>query len=323
MTYGLVVHGGAGTILKEKMSPELEKEYREALAEALCAGEKILKNGGSSLDAIVAVNLVFEDSPLFNAGKGACYTNDETHELDASIMDGSNLEAGAVTGVKHIKNPILLARLIMEKSNHVMLSGEGAENFAAMHDIETVDQEYFHTERRMQQLLRSKANEESSQNLSEDVIDEKAQIVDVDDKKFGTVGAVALDQAGNLAAGTTTGGMTNKRFGRIGDSPIIGAGNYANNQTCAVSCSGHGELFIRAVAAYEVSALMEHKGMNLQQAADTVVHEKLMSIGGRGGLIAIDHKGNMTMSFNSPGMYRGMVGMDGEQVIKIFKEEDL
>ncbi len=299
--FGLVIHGGAGTIKKEYMSPEREKEYLAKLDEVLSAGYKILEKGGSSLDAVEAVIKLMEDSPLFNAGKGAVFTAEGTIELDVSIMDGKNLSAGAAAGLKHVKNPISLARKIMEKSPHVMLIGEGAEKFAKEHNLEIVDQEYFFTKERWESLQRLKENE---LKLKE---------------KHGTVGAVALDKNGNIAAGTSTGGMINKLWGRIGDTPIIGAGNYADNNTCGVSGTGHGEYFIRLGIAKDVSALMEYKGYTLQQASDEVI-SKLTKFGGTGGIIAIDKYGNVAMPFNTSGMYRGYHISGSEPVIKIYKE---
>lgn len=328
--FRLVVHGGAGTILRGNMTPELEKAYRDKLSEALLAGHNILKNGGSGLDAIEATVRILEDSPLFNAGKGAVFTNEGTNELDSSIMDGATLKAGAIAGVKHVKNPISLARLVMEKSPHVLMVREGAEAFAKQNGVELVDPKYFYTERRWKELERAKGKERQKEGgektPTRDATPAKpsgngAGLNDErDDNKFGTVGAVALDRAGNLSAGTSTGGMTNKRFGRVGDAPIIGAGTYANNKTCAVSATGHGEYFIRAVVAYDISALMEYKGLSLKDAADTVVKDKLVKMGGEGGVIAIDKDGNIVMPFNSAGMYRGYVLEDGKVVVEIYKD---
>jgi len=316
--FAIVIHGGAGTILKKNMTPAMEKAYQEKLQEALDSGYVILKNGGSAIDAVEKAILVMEDSPLFNAGKGAVYTNAETNELDASIMDGKSLNAGAVAGVSHIKNPIKLARMVMEKSEHVMLSGKGAEDFAKQHQLEMVDSAYFYNEHRLNQLNKIKKTEK----IQLDHSDEKNQgdATEFKYSKFGTVGAVALDKHGNLAAATSTGGMTNKKFGRIGDSPIIGAGTYANNATCAVSCTGHGEFFIRNVVAYDVAALMEYKNLSLLDAANYVVKEKLVKLGGEGGLIAIDNHGNIAMPFNTKGMYRGYKKSNGESQILIFKD---
>ena len=322
--FKLVVHGGAGTILKSNMTPEREAAYRATLTQALKTGHAVLKNGGSSLDAIEATIKVLEDSPLFNAGKGAVFTSEGTNELDASIMDGATLKAGAVAGVKRIKNPISLARLVMEKSPHVMMVGEGAETFAKQNGIEWVDPKYFYTEERWRQLEEAKRKEKQQNDPAtrpdSGKPDRKTGSLISDDKKFGTVGAVALDKNGNLAAGTSTGGMTNKKFGRVGDAPIIGAGTYANNRTCAVSATGHGEFFIRSVVAHDISALMEYRGLSLKEAADLVVMNKLVKLGGEGGIIAIDKDGNIAMPFNSAGMYRGYIDADGKVVVEIYKE---
>jgi len=299
----IAIHGGAGTILKSNMTFEKENAYREALKLAVEAGYKILKNEGSSLDAVAAAVKELEDCPLFNAGKGSVFTNDRKHEMDASIMNGKNLSAGAVTGCRNIKNPILLAKAVMEQTEHVILSGEGAEQFARKINMQFEDDNYFFNQQRYDQLM--------------DVRDSDKTMLDHSDKKFGTVGAVALDKFGNIAAATSTGGMTNKRFGRIGDTPIIGAGTYANNNTCAVSCTGHGEFFIRSVVAYDISCLMEYKNLSLKQACELVVHNKLKNLGGEGGLIAMDAKGNIEMAFNSEGMYRASM-KDEKQVVEIY-----
>jgi len=296
--WALAIHGGAGTILKENMTPELEKQYEEKLTEALEAGAEILKNDGSSLDAVTAAIQVMENSPLFNAGKGAVFTAEGTNEMDASIMDGSNLMAGAVAGVKHIKNPILAARAVMEHSPHVMLIGSGAEEFARNQGVELVDSTYFFTQNRWESYLKAK---------------QKAQ-----NEKFGTCGAVALDQQGSLAAGTSTGGMTYKMKGRVGDSPIIGAGTYADNNSCAVSATGHGEYFIRNVVAFQVGSLMKYKYLTLDQAAHFVVDEILQPGAGDGGIIAIDTLGNISMPFNTAGMYRGSVTSAQEPQVAIY-----
>ena len=314
----IVIHGGAGTILPENITDEQEQAYRAALRTALETGHGVLTEGGSSLDAVVAALKTMEDSPLFNAGKGAVFTSENTVELDASIMEGETLNAGALTGVKHIKNPIGLARLIMEESPHVMMAGEGAEVFARENDVEFVPNEYFYTERRRRQ-----AEEARERDAGEDRDD--ARDADADDipdyEKFGTVGAVALDQDGNIAAGTTTGGMTNKRFGRVGDSPIIGAGTYADNATCGVSATGHGEYFIRAAVAHDIAARMAYGNVSLKEAADAVIMDKLPAMGGTGGVIALDRKGNIAMPFNTPGMYRGYVDTEGNLVIRIYRED--
>lgn len=326
----IVIHGGAGTITRASMTPEMEAEYRAKLEEALRAGYAVLESGGTSLDAVVAAIVVMEDSPLFNAGKGAVFTSEGTNELDASIMDGATLEAGAVAGVKRVKNPITLARAVMERSPHVMMIGTGAETFAAEQGIELVEPEYFFTQRRWDALQRIKAQEAkaaSDVHGSLPVVGPDAGLALApaeepfpDDRKFGTVGAVALDRHGNLAAGTSTGGMTNKRFGRVGDAPIIGAGTYANNESCAVSATGHGEYFIRNVVAHDICALVQYRGLSLQAAADEVIMKKLVAQGGEGGVIALDRRGNIVMSFNSEGMYRGSIDRDGNVVVEIYRD---
>jgi beta-aspartyl-peptidase (threonine type) len=309
-TIGLAIHGGAGTIERSKMTPEREKAHREGLERALTAGCEILKRGGSSLDAVEAAVRVLEDDPHFNAGRGAVFTNAGTNELDAAIMDGNGLKAGAVANLRRIRNPISLARMVMEKSPHVFMAGQGAEAFAAANGVKFVDQKYFYTEERWQALQKTKAVEESGSAGKQFII--------TDEDRHGTVGAVALDQAGNLAAATSTGGTTNKKPGRIGDSPVIGSGTYANNATCAVSGTGDGEYFIRATVAHDVSALMEYRGMKLQEAAQTAL-DKVAKLGGTGGLIAIDHEGNVALPFNTSGMYRGYVDKNGKFVIEIYK----
>lgn len=317
-SFGMVIHGGAGTISREKMTPEKEAAYRSKLEEALAAGYEILKKGGTSFDAVEATIRIMEDSPLFNAGKGAVFTSDGTNELDASIMDGATLEAGAVSGVKHVKNPISLARLVLEKSPHVMLVGAGAEDFAVEYQLERVSQYYFFTENRWKSLVRVK--EKVAQEQAKESSDEKSEKMEFYGEK-GTVGAVALDQAGNLAAGTSTGGLTNKMFGRVGDSPIIGAGTYANNETCAVSCTGQGEYYMRLLVAYDIHALMAYEKLPLAEAANTVIMKKLKELGGSGGAIAIDKSGNIAMPFNTKGMYRGYVKEDGKFVVKFYEKE--
>ncbi|MBA2731905.1 MAG: isoaspartyl peptidase/L-asparaginase [Acidobacteria bacterium] len=315
---GFAIHGGAGTILKSEMSAEREREYRAKLTEALMTGYNILKKGGAGLDAVEATIRMMEDSPLFNAGKGAVFTNAGTNELDASIMDGSTLKAGAVASLKHIKNPISLARLVMEKSRHVMMVGEGAETFAKQQGIELVPQSYFYTESRWKALQREKALEEKNNKAPKEKKPERQHATFID-HAYGTVGAVALDQAGNIAAGTSTGGMTNKKWGRVGDSPIIGAGTYANNLTCGVSATGDGEYFIRLAVAHDLSNMLEYKGLSLKEAADAVI-EKVGKLGGGGGLIAIDKAGNIAMSFNTAGMYRGRIGANEQPIIEIYKD---
>ncbi len=313
----LVIHGGAGTILKKSMTPEKEKAYQDVLNQALQTGYKILQNGGSSLDAVEATIRVMEDSPLFNAGKGAVFTHEGKNEMDAAIMDGSILKAGSIAGVSVIKNPVSTARKVMEKSEHVMLVGHGAEQFAREQGMEIVDPAYFYTENRYQQL--QKAMEEDKVKLDHSKDKGFLKPLSGDEKKFGTVGAVALDQYGNLAAATSTGGMTNKRWNRVGDAPIIGAGTYANNQTCAVSATGHGEYFIRSVVSYDISALMEYKGYSVKKASEEVVMKKLVERGGEGGVIALDRNGNFAMPFNSEGMYRGYIKADGKSEVLIYK----
>lgn len=318
--FRLAIHGGAGTIDRAKMTPEREAAYRADLERALRTGHAILAKGGSSLDAVEATLHVLEDSPLFNAGKGAVFTHDGHNELDASIMDGATGSAGAIAGVRRVRNPISLARLVMEKSPHVMMVGAGAETFAREHGVRLVNPKYFWTERRWKELqdAKRKEAEERAKGRTSAVV---TQVADSEGYKFGTVGAVALDRAGNLAAGTSTGGMTNKRFGRVGDAPIIGAGTYANNATCAVSATGHGEYFIRSVVGYDISALMEYKGMSVADAANEVVMKKLVERGGEGGVIAMDRAGNIAMPFNSTGMYRGWIDADGRVTVAIFKEQ--
>jgi beta-aspartyl-peptidase (threonine type) len=313
------IHGGAGTILKKDLTPEMEEAYRAKLREAVLAGYDILKSGGSSLDAVEAAIRIMEDSPLFNAGKGSVLTSAGTVEMDASIMDGKTLKAGAVADLKHIKNPITLARLVMEQSPHVLLVGDGAEAFAKEKGIEPVPQSYFITDRRLKELEREK-EKVKKQTAQPKQTNRESGLTDSDERKYGTVGAVALDKEGNLAAGTSTGGKTNKRVGRVGDSPIIGAGNYANNRTCAVSGTGDGEYFIRLLVAYDISALMEYKGVTVEAAARTVVMEKLKQLGGEGGIIAIDKNGHVAMTFNTPGMYRAYIAADGKPVVEIYKD---
>jgi len=313
-SFGIVIHGGAGTILKKNMSDSLEDAYKEKLKEAITTGHIVLKNGGTSIEAITTTINVMEDSPLFNSGKGAVFTHEETNELDASIMDGATLNAGAVAGVTHIKNPINLALEVMNNSPHVLLAGAGAEEFAREQGFEMMDPSYFYTEKRYKSLQKVKAREKEKQNKSISFEDPF-----IKDSKFGTVGCVALDQHGNLAAGTSTGGMTNKRWNRIGDSPIIGAGTYANNATCAVSSTGWGEYFIRAMVAHDISAMMEYKGITLQEAAKEVIQNKVPALGGDGGIVAIDKDGNIAMEFNTAGMYRAHMNAEGELVIKIYK----
>ena len=309
----IAIHGGAGTILKEDMTPDLEDAYRSALSDALNAGYAVLEIGGTAVNAVKAAVVVLEDSPLFNAGKGAVFTKKGVNEMDAAIMDGNSLEAGAVAGVRNVRNPVELAEEVMIHSGHVFLSGKGANDFAIKQGIKLEPDEYFYSQFRYDQW-----REIRDSDLYQ--LDHKADklVGLMKDKKFGTVGAVACDGEGNIAAATSTGGMTNKRFGRIGDSPIIGAGTYANNKTCAISCTGHGEIFMKAVAAYDVSCLMEYKNMSLQQACEEVVMKKLVSLKGEGGLIGVDAKGNAALVFNSAGMYRGLKNSDGDDLIAIY-----
>jgi beta-aspartyl-peptidase (threonine type) len=314
--FALAIHGGAGTILKANMTDELEKQYKDKLSEALKVGYDTLSKGGTSISAIVAVIKILEDSPLFNAGKGSVFTADGKNEMDAAIMDGKTLKAGAVAGIRTIKNPITAALCVMQNSEHVLMVGKGAETFARNCNCEFADTSYFFEQKRWDQLQKAKEKEKGkgAQGMvtPEDPDSHR-------DKKFGTVGVVALDKYGNIAAGTSTGGMTNKKYGRVGDTPIIGAGTYANNKTCAVSCTGHGEYFIRNVVAHDVSALMEYKNLTIDQAANEVINKKLKEQGGEGGLIAIDAKGNITMPFNSAGMYRAYKKSDGKTEVLIYK----
>ena len=296
--WAIVVHGGAGTITRARMTPEVEAQYRDMMKAAIDTGAAILASGGSALDAVERTIRLMEDSPLFNAGKGAVFTHEGRNELDASIMDGSNLAAGAVAGVTDIRNPITAARTVMEKSPHVMLTGKGASEFAAEKGLEIVDPSYFRDERRYNELQRALEND-----------------------KHGTVGCVVLDMNGDLAAGTSTGGMTNKRYNRVGDAPVIGAGTYASNATCAVSATGHGEFFIRYTVAHDISALMEYRGLTLDEAAREVIHGKLARVGGTGGVVAVDRKGNVAMPFNTEGMYRGYKTSGGASGVFIFSDE--
>lgn len=311
--YAIAIHGGAGTILKNTMTTEKEKAYLDGLKNAIEAGETILKNGGSSLDAVEKAVRSLEDNPLFNAGKGAVFSNAGKNEMDASIMNGADLSAGAVAGISNVKNPISLAKGIMQKSEHVFLAGNGAIEFAHLIGTEFEEDAYFFEQMRFDQLQQAKQSDGV-------FLDHTTDKFENGEKKFGTVGAVALDIHGNLAAGTSTGGMTNKKFGRVGDSPIIGAGTYANNETCAISCTGHGEFFIRSVVAHDISCLIEYKGLSLKEACDFVVMDKLVKIGGEGGLIAIDKNGNIELPFNSEGMYRAKKSEDGALFIKIYKD---
>ncbi|MDI9279239.1 isoaspartyl peptidase/L-asparaginase [Pantoea sp. EABMAA-21] len=315
----IAIHGGAGAITRAAMSAEKEQQYRQQLHAIVTAGQQILATGGSALDAVTEAVRLLEECPLFNAGKGAVFTHQGTHELDASIMDGRTLDVGAVAGVNHIRNPILAARKVMENSPHVLFIGAGAEAFAAEQGLEQVAPDFFSTPERWEQLQRALSSQQmvldhdgAAQSHSDDPLDP--------DRKFGTVGAVALDLQGNLAAATSTGGMTNKQVGRVGDSPLVGAGCYANNETVAVSCTGTGEVFIRTLAAYDVSAQMEYGGRSLQQATANVIHDKVQELEGSGGLIAVDRHGNVVLPFNSEGMYRGFAYVGGEVEVAIYRD---
>ncbi|MBP6414762.1 MAG: isoaspartyl peptidase/L-asparaginase [Bacteroidia bacterium] len=303
--HAIAIHGGAGTILKSSMTDEKEAAYKSALQDALLAGEKVLEAQGSSLDAVEMAVRSLEDNELFNAGKGSVFAHDGKHEMDASIMDGKNLMAGAVAGIDKVKNPVSFARMVMEKTEHVFLSGAGAMELAHKLNVQQMPDAYFFAQQRFDQLTEIRNSD-------------KMQL-DHSDKKFGTVGAVALDVHGNIAAATSTGGMTNKKFGRVGDSPMIGAGTYASNASCAVSCTGHGEFFIRAVVAYDVACLVEYKGLTLAQACEKVVNDKLVKLGGEGGLIALDKAGNISLVFNSEGMYRGYKRQGEDMYLGIYK----
>ena len=311
--YVIAIHGGAGTILRSNMTNEIEQKYKMALNESILAGENILLNSGLAIDAVEAAIRSLENNPLFNAGRGSVFSHEGEHEMDASIMNGKDLMAGAVAGVKNVKNPITLAKSVMQHSNHVFMAGQGAEVFAKQLNIEMAPNEYFFEQMRYDQLIQAKA----SDTIHLDHVDNKFEN---GEKKFGTVGAVALDVFGNISAGTSTGGMTNKKHGRVGDTPIIGAGTYANNQTCAVSCTGHGEFFIRSVVAYDISCLIEYKGFSLKEACNLVVKDKLVKIGGEGGLIALDARGNIELCFNSEGMYRASKKSDEEVYLGIYKD---
>jgi beta-aspartyl-peptidase (threonine type) len=310
--FTIAVHGGAGTISKNSMTPEKEAAYLKALNEAIDAGYGVLEKNGDALDAVKAAVIELENNNLFNAGKGSVFTNTGTHEMDASIMYGKDLSAGAVAAVKNIRNPIELAYTVMKKSEHVFLIGSGAEEFARQNGIAFETDAYFYSEQRYKQWQKVKGTDETA-------LDHNISTEEPGDKKFGTVGAVACDANGNLAAATSTGGMTNKQWGRLGDSPMIGAGTYANNKTCAISCTGHGEPFIKAIAAYDVSCLMEYKGLLLEEALNIVVNDKLMKIDGEGGMIGVDAKGNASLIFNCEGMYRGFCSGDGRKEVAIYR----
>ncbi|HET9058249.1 MAG TPA: isoaspartyl peptidase/L-asparaginase [Chitinophagaceae bacterium] len=316
----LVIHGGAGTILKKNMTPEKEKAYNEALEAALAIGYNVLKKGGTALDAVEATVRYLEDCPLFNAGKGAVFNNEGKNELDAAIMDGKTLAAGSIAGVTIIKNPVSTARVVMEKSGHVMMIGKGAEKFAMQNGQTIVDPSYFYTEERWRSVQKARRDDSLSKIKKETTNSFLLKQPGNSDYKYGTVGAVALDRYGNLAAATSTGGTTNKKFGRVGDAPITGAGTYANNNTCAISCTGYGEYFIRLVMAKTVSDMMEFGNWSLQKAADEMILKKLPALGGDGGLIAVDKDGNIALPFCTEGMYRGYVRQDGKITVKIYKE---
>lgn len=317
--YAIAIHGGAGTILPSAMTPELEASYKSALQAAMDAGYDCLAAGGTSIAAVKAAVISLEDCILFNAGRGAVFAKDGSQEMDASIMDGANRMAGAVSAVRNIRNPIELAFTVMTQSQHVMLNGKGAQEFAKLHGLKTEPDEYFYSEFRHQQWKQMQDTDDMALDHSVTVPSTTFTEGIAEGRKFGTVGAVAVDQHGNIAAATSTGGMTNKQWGRVGDSPIIGAGTYANNQTCAISCTGHGEPFIRAVTAYDVSCLIEYKGLSLEQAMQVVVHDKLMKIDGEGGMIGVDAKGNTALVFNSEGMYRGRRDSAGLNETLIYK----
>ena len=310
----LVIHGGAGTILKNDMTPELEAAYYRGLQEALDAGFAVLDEGGSAVNAVKAALVILEDNVLFNAGRGSVFTKKGVQEMDAAIMDGKTLRAGAITGVRNVRNPIELATEVMHNSNHVFLSGKGANDFAIKQGLKLEPDEYFFSQFRYDQWKSIRDSDNYSLDHTHQQLEELMK-----DKKFGTVGAVACDKDGNLAAATSTGGMTNKKYGRIGDSPVIGAGTYANNNSCAISCTGHGEMFIRTVAAYDVSALMQYKGLSLAEAMAEVVEQKLVAIEGEGGMIGVDAEGSPQMIFNSAGMYRAMRSSDGAMELAIYK----
>jgi beta-aspartyl-peptidase (threonine type) len=311
--FGIAIHGGAGTISKKNLSPEMERAYKDKLTESLMKGHALLKAGGTSIQAVEAAIKILEDSPLFNAGKGSVFNSEGEIEMDAAIMEGQFLKAGAVAGLKRIKNPICAAKVVMEKTPHVFVIGEGAENLVKKYGIEFEEPAYFYEEKRWQQLQKVKGSE--IQQLDHTEIETTEG-----DHKYGTVGAVALDTYGNLAAGSSTGGLTNKKPGRVGDSPVIGAGTYANNQTCAVAATGEGEYFIRAVVGHDISALMEYKGWTIQQATQEVIANKMTQLGGRGGVISIDKEANISIVFNTKGMYRAFVKQDEKPEVLIYKE---
>ena len=310
--YTIAIHGGAGAVTRQTISAEEDPKFRAGLKAALHAASGILKNNGTAVDAVEAAVKCLEDNPLFNAGKGAVYTKKGLHELDSSIMEGKHLNAGAIAGVRNVRNPVSLARIVMEKSGHVLLSGKGANDYALKMKVEMESDDYFYTKQRYDQWLQVRHTD--FYHLDH-IVDE------IPERKFGTVGCVVMDNEGNLAAATSTGGMINKQFGRIGDSPLIGAGTYANNNTCAISCTGHGELFIRSVAAYDVSCLMEYKGMSLQDAMQKVVNEKLKKMHAEGGMIGVDAKGNVSLVFNAQGMHRGSIDAKGVEYVALYGDE--
>ena len=314
--FALAIHGGAGNLQKRNLTPEQEEAYKRVMAECLQLGNKMLERGDSAVNVVEAVIKIMEDSPLFNAGKGSVFSHDGTNEMDAAMMDGKTLKCGAATLLRTVKNPISLAKSIMQKSKFVFLNGKGAEKYAKEHGLEIVDTSYFFDKMRWDQYLKIR---DSSKTQLDNEGQGYVQPLDSVDK-FGTVGCVVLDRYGNLAAGTSTGGIVNKNYNRIGDSPVIGAGTYANNSTCAISCTGHGEDFIRLVAAHEVSSLVKYKPMSLKKAADQVIHKQLSKIGGRGGLIAINRRGQVVFSFNTSGMYRGYMKSNGKMEVKIYKD---
>lgn len=314
MKFTIAIHGGAGTISKTELTPELEKAYKDGLQDALNAGYDVLEKGGASVDAVAAAVIILENNILFNAGKGAVFAKNGLHEMDAAIMNGADLSAGAVCAVHNVRNPIELALKVMRNSSHVLLSGDGAEEFAKTQNIVFEPDNYFFSQFRYDQWIAIRNTDEyaldhSHHNTADSIFD----------KKFGTVGAVACDTNGNIAAATSTGGMTNKNYGRIGDTPLIGCGTYANNNTCAISGTGHGELFIKSVAAYDVSCLMEYGHMSLHDAMNKTVNEKLVAIKGEGGMIGVDAKGNFALLFNCEGMYRGVKTSEGFLDVAIYK----
>lgn len=317
----IVIHGGAGGIDRSYFSEEQIQAYEAKLTQARDAGYQVLDNGGSSLDAVQAAIIIMEDSPLFNAGKGAVFTADGQNELDASIMYGADLNTGAIAGVHHIKNPILAARMVMDKSDHVLLAGDGAEILAKQHGIEMVDASYFFTQKRYDQLLKIQGREETTLDHGDSALNERPSYNDLmDDHKYGTVGAVAIDKEGNIAAGTSTGGMTNKKYGRIGDAPLIGSGTYANNLTCGLSCTGTGEYFIRTLASHEISAKMKYENKSLKEAMHEVIFNQIGPLGGEGGIIGLDKDANVVWDFNSSGMFRAYKSSKGSAAVEMFEQ---